>query len=1059
MIKRTFTLFVYICTGLACTTNYKPMKRIFKIVLLLLGATCAGAQVVRDWENPAVIGINKEHYHATLTLPSKKADCREIVSLNGNWRFKWSPNPESRPIDFYKNEFNTGGWDMIVVPGSWQLQGYGKPIYSNINYPFQKDEPKVTSEPPVEYYSYENRNPVGSYVTTFEVRPEMKDKRLYLHFEGVKSAMYVWVNGKKVGYSQNSMSPAEFYVTDFVQTGTNRLAVEVYRWSDGSYLEDQDMWRLSGIFRPVELWVRPQTHIRDYMFGTGLSDDMHSATFEAKVRVRNQTSRKAKDLTLEVNLTGQDKKGNKINKKMTAPVSTLQAFSEKSVALSGMIEEPQLWSAEKPCLYEVNIKLLKKNEVLESFDYHWGVRKIEIVGDVFKINGKAIKLKGVNRHDYHPRTGFFVDPQTMEKDIRLIKQANINMIRTSHYPHLPLLYELCDKYGIYVMDEANHESHAYGLGNKDLGDNPRWTSAHVDRAVSMVERDKNHPAIIFWSLGNEGGSGLNLRAMADTVRALDAGRPVYDDTDRSVSDVYDEAYLHPDALKALGEKITDRPVFMREYAYAMGNSIGNFKEYRDVIEADESIIGAAIWCWVDQGIPKKLDGSPLRYPDNPSLLKLMPGEFWSYGGDFGDHPNDGPTGINGLVSPDRVPNPHYYEVQKVYQYIKFEKEGESRIKLTNGYDFSGLDEFDYGYEWLCNGKKVSSGRLSLRGDVLEVPAKPNDNGELYLNVYATLKEPTMWAGKGFTVAKEQFAYSDFEAPGIMNEGKKATCKETPGVIEITAGNTIFRIEKNTGALTGWEENGNELLRGALEPYFWKPANDIQLRNGYNERLGAWKDAAEERVVNTCQTSTKDGMVTVDIAMSLPAIGAIYQLRYTVNGAGRIQVEASYQPEEENIPLMPKFGMRMRLLPEMNRIEWYGRGEFENYPDRKTAALLGLYHLPLNKFITDYIVPQDNANRCDVRWFSLGSLGNRGIKITGLQPLCFRAWPYDEADLEKAEHTYELPRRDFINLNIDLNIHGVGGNDGWGARTMDKYTIDGNRAYRYGFIMEYTGSPE
>lgn len=1020
--------------------------------LLLLSASYAGAQVAPDWENPAIVGINKEPYHATLTLPSTKAACSEIISLNGNWHFKWSPDPDSRPVDFYKNDFNTDGWDLITVPGSWQMQGYGKPIYTNIPYPFQKDEPRVTSEPPAHYFSYENRNPIGSYVTTFDVSSTMKDKRLFLHFEGVKSAMYVWVNGEKVGYSQNSMSPAEFDVTDFVKPGTNRLAVEVYRWSDGSYLEDQDMWRLSGIFRPVELWVRPQTHIRDYALATDLSDDMKSATFRAKVSVRNQSKKKAKDLQVIVNLTGNDANGTTFTSTTATSLAAIGPQDEVQVELSDLLKDPCLWSAEKPYLYQVNIMLRDKSGVLESFDYHWGVRKIEIVGDVFKINGKPIKLKGVNRHDYHPRTGFYVDPETMEKDIQLMKQANINMVRTSHYPHLPLLYELCDKYGIYVMDEANHESHAYGLGSKDLGDNPRWTLAHVDRAVSMLERDKNHPSIIFWSLGNEGGSGMNLRAMADTVRALDPTRPVYDDTDRSVSDVYDEAYLSPNAFKALGEKITDRPVFMREYAYAMGNSIGNLQEYWDVIEADPSMIGAAIWCWVDQGIPKKLDGSPLSYPTNPASLQLMPGEFWAYGGDFGDHPHDGPTGINGLISPDRIPNPHYYEVQKVYQYIKFERAGESRIRLINAYDFTALDEFDYCYEWICDGKKVSGGALALRGDVLDIPARPNTDGEFFLNVYATLKAPTMWADKGFAVAKEQFAYSPFEAPVITNEAQKATYKATPDGIEITAGSASFHIEKSTGALTSWKMNGTELLRGALEPYFWKPATDIQLRNDYNNRLGAWKDAAAQRVVSNCQANAKDGMVVVDINMSLPTIGAAYELRYTVNGAGRIQVEASYQPETANIPLMPKFGMRMRLPSGMDEVEWYGRGEFENYPDRKTAAFLGLYRLPLEQFITHYIVPQDNANRCDVRWFSLGSDNGQRVKITGLQPLCFRAWPYGEDDLEKAEHTHELLNRDFINVNIDLNIHGVGGDDGWGARTMDKYTIDGNKPYRYGFVM-------
>ena len=397
-------------------------KKIF--AFLLLSALYAGAQEVPDWENPIVVGINKEPYHATLTLPSQKADCKEIISLNGKWRFQWSADPGKRPADFYKNDFNTDTWDTIIVPGAWQLQGYGKPIYSNVNYPFQKDAPKVTSEPPAEYYSYGHRNPTGSYVTTFEVTLDMKDKCLYLHFEGVKSAMYVWVNGERVGYSQNSMSPAEFDITEFVKNGTNRLAVEVYRWSDGSYLEDQDMWRLSGILRPVELWVRPRTNIRDYRFSSDLSDDMRSATFGTEIWIRNQTDRKVKDLTVEINLVGKDNRGNKLDKKMVAPVGTIQAFSETSVTLSEMLREPQLWSAEKPHLYDIHIKLRRKNELLESFEYHWGIRKIEIAGDVFKVNGKAVKLKGVNRHDFHPRMGFFVDSRTMERDIRLIKRGN-----------------------------------------------------------------------------------------------------------------------------------------------------------------------------------------------------------------------------------------------------------------------------------------------------------------------------------------------------------------------------------------------------------------------------------------------------------------------------------------------------------------------------------------------------------------------------------------------------------------------------------------------------------
>lgn len=407
-----------------------------------------------------------------------------------------------------------------------------------------------------------------------------------------------------------------------------------------------------------------------------------------------------------------------------------------------------------------------------------------------------------------------------------------------------------------------------------------------------------------------------------------------------------------------------------------------------------------------------------------------------------------------------MPHPHYYEVQKVYQYIKFEKKGTQQIKLTNGYAFSDLDEFDYSYEWICNGKAVRNGDLHLsEGNLLEVLSRPDKCGELCLNVYATLKESTTWAEKGFKVAKEQLTYHDYEFPQLKDDGGKATFKETPEAVEIIAADALFTIEKGTGALVSWRVKGEELLHSALEPYFWKPANDIQVRNGYNERLSAWENAEQKRIVKTYQATVNDGMVIVDASLSLPRIGAGYHLRYTVDGKGRIQVEATYQPEKEDIPLMPKFGMRMRMPSALNRIAWYGRGKFENYPDRKSSAFLGVYECGIHEFITNYIVPQDNANRCDTRWFMLGDSERWKIQVKGLQPLCFRIWPYGEEDLEGKEHAHELPERDFINLNIDSNIHGVGGNDGWGAQTMKPYTIDGNRSYRYGFIMEYMDKTE
>ncbi len=1025
------------------------MKPFFCLIIPLF-AHAALAQTTPDWENPAVIGAGKEPYHSTLTLPSMQAECGEVVSLDGMWRFHWSKDPQSRPADFWQEGFDASGWDEIAVPGNWQTQGYGLPVYSNIPYPFQRDQPRVTSTPPRHFFSYENRNPVGSYLTSFEVTPAMKDKRLYLRFEGVESAMYVWVNGEKVGYSQNSYAPAEFDVTEYVRPGANSLAVEVYRWSDGSYLEDQDIWRLSGIFRPVELWVRPAAHIRDYTLAMEPAKDFSSAEFRASFSVRNTEARRARNISVEVALSGEDNAGRAFEKRLTGRLDRIEGLGAAELSVNTTIDDPRLWSAEKPYLYTVDITLRQGNKVLESFHYHTGVRRAEVIGEVFYVNGQPVKLKGVNRHEHHPRTGRTVDPATLEADLRLMKQANVNMIRTSHYPAVPLFYELADRYGFYVMTDANNESHGYGIGNRVLGDDPEWTAAHVDRARSMVLRDRNHPSVVIWSLGNEAAAGMNARAMADTVRALDPTRLVFFDSDRSVSDLYDDSYLSPDAFRRLADRIDYQPVIMREYVHAMGNSVGNLQDYWDLFESREDIAGAAVWQWTDHGIAKPIDGSPLRHPSDPSDLPLKPGEFWAYGGDFGDQPNDGSTVINGLMNADRTPNPHYFEVQKVYEYIDFVRD-QGRVRLKNKYWFTGLDEFDYSYEYLADGVTVDGGRAVLSEGTLIVPDAPQHTGEVLLNVYARLREGTLWAPAGFAVAREQFVVRQAEPVREPVRGD-VMIAQTEGSIDIVAGSAVFRLDAATGALTSWKAQGRELLAGELAPYFWKPANENQRRNSYDRRLGPWRNAAAERVVERVVSSTENGLAVVEFAMSLP-VGADYTLKYTAGRDGKLRVEASYTPTNDSIALMPKFGMRMLLPKEMNRVEWYGRGPFENYPDRKTAALVGRYSMPLDEFITPYAVPQDNANRCDVRWLALSGEDGTAIRVTGLDALCFRAWPYTEQDLETFRHPHEIPARDFVTLNIDENIHGVGGNDGWGARTMDRYTIDGNQPRKYGFILE------
>ena len=917
-------------------------------------STIAQAQT-HDWEKPAVLGINKLPYHATLQLPSKQKECQEIVSLDGEWLFHWSRNPEERPADFYQEDYDVSSWNKITVPGNWQIQGYGTPIYININYPFVRNRPSVTTEPPKDWTAYENRNPVGSYVTFIDVTKDMLKKNLILHFGGVHSAFYVWINGQRVGYSQNSMSPAEFDVTRYLRKGRNKLAVEVYRWSDGSYLEDQDMWRLSGIFRSVQLWVRPQAHISDYQVTAQPTADYSQAQVKAAISLCNTGKKAAKNLQAVLLFNGSEIK---------TDIKQIAVNDTTIVTLGYTINQPKLWSAEKPNLYPFSVELRDtKGKVIEHFDYHLGVKKVEVIGEVFKINGKNVKLRGVNRHDHHPRTGRYVDDATYEQDIRLMKQANINFLRTSHYPDREYLYELCDRWGVYVMDEANHETHGYGYANSEMGEDLTWQKAHVDRAESLVKRDFNHPSIILWSLGNEGAVGPNIEAMYNKVRELDDTRPPFYDSDRRYSCIWDDSYLYPDDLKKNAKDVKDKPFMMREYAHAMGNSMGNLQEYWDVIYADSSICGAAIWDWVDQGIEK--DGRFL------------------YGGDFGDKPNDGPFCINGLIAPDRKPHPHYYEVQHVYQPLQFVREADGKIRIINRDCFTAPSEYD------------------ITCDTIVI------DGECILNMSARLKEDKPWAKKGFAVASEQFVLQEWKFPQPSDFSPQNSKTKN------------ITIKGNT--LTSWIVDGNEILLAPLEPYFWKPENDNQHAANFAQRTAVWREVSD---------------VTVN---------------YTVINERQILVDVDYHPTGTDKPVMPKFGMRMRLPSNYTDITYYGRGPWENYPDRKRSAFLGRYQMPLAEFETEYIHPQDNGCRTDVRWFNITN-GSNTLSIEGCQPLCIRAWDYGEEDLEAAKHPNEINRGRFVNLNIDGNIHGVGGADTWGKRTLPPYTIDGNQPHHYCFIM-------
>jgi beta-galactosidase len=1035
------------------------------LILLCSSRLLLAAQDIPEWENPAINGINKEMPHAYHFLAEEKSNNSLIQSLNGMWKFKWSPDPQDRPVDFYKNDYSTENWDNILVPGNWELQGFGTPIYVNVTYPFKRDPPRITSEPPKHFTSFQQRNPVGSYFTTFVIPDTWNNKQVFLNFGGVQSAMYVWVNSQKVGYSENSMSPAEFDITRYIRKGENKLAVEVYRWCDGSYLEDQDIWRLSGIFRDVDLIARSKTFVNDFYVKAEPNKTFDKAAVSISLSIDNRSTQNVSGLHIDAEISGVSRQGDIVHLSFKKQAPFLLKSTKALLNIKSLINYPKLWSAETPDLYHLVLNLKNsKNEIVDKAECYFGVRKLEIRGDIFYVNGKAVKLKGINRHEQHPRTGKHVSRATMIRDIELMKQANINMIRTCHYPDDPLFYELCDKYGFYVMDEANQESHGFGIGNKEIGDNPVWKQSHVERAVSLVQRDKNHACVIFWSLGNEGGRGQNLVAMADTIRKLDPTRLLYSDTQRDVADLYDEGYLHPPDLKALGETIKDKPVFLREYLHVMGNSGGNLQEYWDVIYADSSLTGAAIWEWMEQALPRKRDGSPLQLTDHPEDYNLKDDEFWAYGGDFGDQPNDGNYCIRGLVSSDRRPLPQYYEVQKVYQPIVFQllDDTNKTLRVTNHFDFLSLRNFDFEYEYVADGNPLQRGKfrcdhiLPGTSSTIIIPSLQTHpvSSEITLNIYARLKSATLWAEEGFRIAREQFVVKPYAWTKIVPGGKTVNVTESDTQIELKTGAQSFTLSKTNGSLISWKTDQHELLKEKLEPYFWKPPNDNQKHNGYIKELGKWKKAAETRLVKKIDVSKQDNIVAIKFEMDLPGLGANYSIIYKLNGEGKLQVEATYTPLCDTIPPIPKFGMRVRLPQEYNIVDWYGRGPYENYPDRKTGSLLGVYHSQLSNFILPYPAPQDNANRCDVRWFSLSTQNSKVIKLTGLQPLCVRAWPYTEEDLENTSHDYQLPSRDFINLNIDLNIHGVGGDDTWGAKTMEKYTHPGNKPYQYGFILEF-----
>ncbi|PKI16663.1 glycoside hydrolase family 2 TIM barrel-domain containing protein [Colwellia sp. 12G3] len=1071
------------------------MKKIrgWEVILLLTLFIVVNAvmatenQQVPDWENPQVISINKEQGHAFVRPYASEVealgqlDSSRIQSLNGKWHFNWVGHPDKRPKAFYKTDFDVSQWAEIDVPGNWQTQGYGRPIYTNHPYPFAKDQPRVMTEPPKDYTNFYDRNPIGSYKRKFIVSAGLKAKQTFIEFQGVKSAFYLWVNGKKVGYSQGSMTPAEFDITQYLVAGENDLAVEVYRWSDGSYLEGQDMWRFSGIFRDVNLIARPKVFLQDFLVTTDLKNNYQDAQFNL-------------DFELSGALKDKSLQGAQLEMSLYSPQGKLISTQHSKVSdsngkqlgkISIALEDVSLWSAESATLYSLMMTVKdNKGHALEYIPWSFGFKESKVEDNQFWVNGKSIKIKGVNRHEHHPRMGRTVDLTTMELDIKLMKQGNFNLVRTSHYPNDHRWYQLANQYGLYVLDDANQESHGYATRNKILGDNPDWTIAHVDRATSMVHTNKNYTAIVIWSLGNEGGAGRNFLAMREGVLNIDSSRPILSDTDVSVSDFLERSYRSTTNVDEYLDKANkmDKPFIQREFAHAMGNSLGNYQEHWDKIYANENYVGGAIWDWVDQGLARVKNTAMVSYGNDPKKLSLNPKrEVWSYGGDFGDSPTDAEFLLNGIISPDRKPYPSYYEAKKVQQNVLFEKtEDPLTLKVTNRFDFTNLDAYDFVWQVKDQGSVLDNGNLTVtlapgESTVIKVPFSYNkakgNSAELLLTVTAQTKDNSVWAEKGFEVAFEQFVLTPYKyAKSVVAAGNKVQVNQKDDAITITANNATLNIDSVTGELSSYQVAGQELLIEPLAPYFWKPVNNNQARNKFIERMAPWLHAAAFRQVSSVKVNQiSKSLVEVNVVARLVANHALYQLTYRINGEGEVQVSAEYTPDPERIQhkFMPKFGMRLALDPSLSDINWYGRGPFENYPDRKTAAKVGNYQKTLAEFQVPYISATDSTNRSDVRNLSFEN-NQVQLQVIGLQPFNFRAWPYNESDLYspsqskekysvtdriRRKHTYDLPERGYINVNLDLAIHGVGGDHSWGAKTMNKYHVRADKPHSFSFVLK------
>ena len=1019
-------------------------------LLLLAGVVATQAP---DWEDPQIIGHNKTPAHCTLMpyATTQQATCGTrtaspfFLSLNGVWKFCFTPSPDARPVGFFAPEFDTGGWDDINVPSNWQLEGYGTPIYTNVPYPFCKDPPRVMGPVPDHWTKAKRPNPVGSYRRTFVLPETWRDRRVFVHFAGVKSAMYVWLNGHKVGYSQGSMTPAEFDITPFVHEGRNVLAVEVYRWSDGSYLEDQDFWRLSGIYRDVFLFATPPVYVRDFAVRTDLDEKYRHARWHLSVVIRNDGEQPTAPHHVEA--TWLDPAGRPVASMASRhTTSVLDADAEAVATLNGHVESPHLWTCETPNLYRLLIALKdNQGELIEVVTCRVGFREVAIKNRQLLVNGVPVLIKGVNRHEHDPDTGRAISLDRMVQDIQLMKQFNINTVRTSHYPNDPRWYDLCDEYGLFVIDEANVESHGMGYGSESLAHDPLWEKAHVDREVSMVHRDKNHPCVIIWSMGNEAGPGRNFQACRQAIRAIDTSRPIHYERDNDKADI--ESIMYPSVawLEEAGQRAAPKPLLMCEYAHAMGNAVGNLAEYWDTIERHDRLIGGCIWDWVDQGLRKKTSEGHT---------------YFAYGGDFGDHPHDGWFCMNGLLFADRTPSPKVWEVKYVYQNIRIEPVDllAGTIRVTNKHLWTNLNTLAGSWRLTEDGVTIQRGVLppldvppGAHQDITLPlkPVSPQPGVEYFLRVSFHLADDTPWAPRGHEVAWRQLTipYEVPPAPQVALPTMPVLRSTTTGD-RITITGDAFEVvfSKTTGTIAALACDGRSILKHTPDTVSG-PRLNVYRAPVDNDRhcVDAWRKAGLDNLTYVVRSVRVDDSnpraVRVETTVAAQAAnGCSFSHRaiWTVFGNGFIRMENMIEPHNAPSPL-PRVGMRLLISGELEHYTWFGRGPHENHVDRKQSADVGLYRSTVADQFVPYAKPQETGNKEDVRYALLSGDNDVGLLIVAEPTLSVTALHHSTRALAEARHPVDLPPSDHIVLSLDYAQNGLGGAS-CGPCPMPKYSL-------------------